>query len=259
MASNEKMIWDLLLAGIGNPYGAAAAMGNLRAESSLNPMNMTGTKAKQWKSGNEYVSAVNSGTYDQYSFAHDGIAFGLVQWCYWSRKQGLHEFAKGLDISDAKVQIDYMLKEVSTSYKTVWNALVNATEINTPCDIFMLKYEKPGTTTEAAKQKRRDFAAGYFDKYYEEPVKPAPAAPVFSEPVQEPKKPELPKIRQVVTTASGVRARTGNGMDFPIVTKIATQGTSYPWVATSENNWHAINIGTRVVWVSGAFSKVVEG
>ena len=164
MAANEKLIWDLLMQGVGNPYGAAAIMGNLMAESSLNPLNMTGRNAKQWADKRTYFDAVNDGRYDAYTFEHDGIAVGLVQWLYWSRKQGLWEFARGQDIGSVDVQIGYMLKELP-SYKTVWNAVVNATDINTPCDLFMLKYEKPGTTTEAAKQKRRDYAYRSFDTY----------------------------------------------------------------------------------------------
>lgn len=252
MASNEQLIWDLLMKAIHNPYGVAAVMGNLMAESSLNPMNMTGTKAKQWSNKNEYFNAVNLGTYDQFSFAHDGIAVGLAQWLYWSRKQALHEFAKGRDIGSVEVQIGYLLKELP-SYKTVWNALLTAVDIQTPCDTFMLKYEKPGTTTEAAKQKRRNYAMKYFDKYYE-PVAPDDPSPA---PVPEPI-PDIPKSKRVATTMSNVLVRCGNGKEFSTIGKILDQGTSYPWVATSENSWHAIKFHDRVGWISGSFSKIVE-
>ena len=247
MANNEQLIWDLLMKEIRNPYGVAAVMGNLMAESSLNPLCMTGTKVKQWPNRNEYFNAVNLGTYDQYSFAHDGIAVGLVQWLYWSRKHALHEFAKGRDIGSVEVQIGYLLKELP-SYKTVWNALLTAVDVQIPCDIFMLKYEKPGTTIEAAKQKRRNYAMKYFDKYYE-PSAPNPSpAPV----------PDIPKGKRVATTMSSVLVRCGNGKEFSTIGKILDQGTSYPWVATSENGWHAIKLSDRVGWVSGSFSKIVE-
>ena len=39
---NEKVIWDCLLSLVGNVYGTAAIMGNLMAESSLNPQCATG-------------------------------------------------------------------------------------------------------------------------------------------------------------------------------------------------------------------------
>ena len=39
---NEKAIWDYLLKATGNGSGTAAIMGNLMAESSLNPICATG-------------------------------------------------------------------------------------------------------------------------------------------------------------------------------------------------------------------------
>ena len=103
--TNEEKIWNLLMQRIQNPYGVAAIMGNLRAESSLSPICMTGKNAKQWKSKQEYVDAVNNYTYDRYSFAHDSIAFGLVQWCFYTRKEALFDYAEGMDIGSVEVQI----------------------------------------------------------------------------------------------------------------------------------------------------------
>ena len=249
MASNEQQIWDLLMAGIGNPYGVAAIMGNLRAESSLNPLNLTGRNAKQWTNGRQYADEVNGGMYDRYSFSHDNIAFGLVQWLYWSRKQALYDFANGQDIGSIDVQIGYLLEELP-KYKTVWQGVCSATNVSDASDLVMLKYEKPGTITEVAKQKRRDFAAAYFDRYY---------LP-YSTPVEEPvaSTPTVTKSKVVQTTSSNVLVRCGNGKDFSTVGKILDQGATYPWIATSENGWHAIKLHDRVVWVSGSFSKVVE-
>lgn len=246
MASNEQLIWDLLLDGIGNPYGAAAMMGNLRAESSLNPLNMTGTKAKQWRNGNEYVSAVNNGSYDTYSFAHDGIAFGLAQWLFWSRKQALAEFAKGQDIGSVDVQIGYLFEELP-KYKTVWSGLLNATDISEASDLVMLKFEKPGTVTETAKEKRRDFAFRYFDTYYKSP-----------EEIQKDSFPKPPLNRYVMTTAPNVLVRCGNGKDFGAIGRIDKLNATYSWIASSDNDWHAIKFGKQVGWVSGAFSKIAE-
>ena len=43
MQDTPTIIWDFLYSRICNPYGVAALMGNLEAESSLNPFNATGT------------------------------------------------------------------------------------------------------------------------------------------------------------------------------------------------------------------------
>ena len=248
--ANEQKIWDLLYAGIGNPYGAAAMMGNMMAESSLNPKNMTGRNAKQWKSADDYILSVNCGAYDQYSFSHDGIAFGLVQWLYWSRKQALHEFAKGHDIGDIDTQIGYLMEELP-KYKTVWNGLVNAADINEASDLVMLKYEKPGTVTETAKQKRRDYAFRYYDTYYI-------PDPVVNEPISTTSPLPVIKSGKVMTTAANVLVRCGNGKDFSPIGRIDKMNSMYSWIASSENGWHAIKFGKQVGWISGAFSKIVE-
>lgn len=51
-----------------------------------------------------------------------------------------------------------------------------------------------------------------------------------------------------------VNIRVGNGTDYGRITQVA-DGTTYPWVATAENGWHAIVIGKRVGWVSGTYSR----
>ena len=101
----DKNIWDLLARWISNPYGAAAIMGNLFAESSMNPLCMTGRNKKNYTSARQYADMVNSGTLSKDSFIRDGIAFGLVQWCFYTRKAGFYDYAKvnNLDIGEAKI------------------------------------------------------------------------------------------------------------------------------------------------------------
>ena len=238
---NEKLIWDLLMESIGNPMGVAAIMGNLRAESSLNPLCMTGKNKSQLESKEAYVAAIDNGEYDEHSFAHDGIAFGLVQWRYWSRKEALYDSVKSHNRSIGSIegQIGYLLEELP-KYKTVWNGVCNATGIDDACDLVMLKYEKPGTTTEAAKQKRREFAHTYYDKY----AHPAP----------EPRE----RIKRVRTTAPRVIIRGGNGTNYAPVGRIPEEGRVFNWVATAENGWHAIETMNQVYWVSGDFTEVFE-
>ena len=150
---NEKVIWDFLNSKTGNAYGTAAIMGNLMAESSLNPRNATNLKKTGYATVDQYIIATDDGVHD---FAHDGVAFGLVQWCYYSRKQGLLEYAKatGRSVGDLEMQLEYLVKEMSEHYKTAWAAACQANDIRGASDVIMLKYENPSTKTEAAKQKR---------------------------------------------------------------------------------------------------------
>ena len=228
---NEKVIWDFIYSKCKNAYGTAALMGNLMAESSLNPRNVTGSKDP------DYIQKADAGTID---FVHDGHAFGLVQWCFRTRKEGLLDNAKasGASVGDINIQLNYMWKELKESYKTVYNAIMNATNIREASDVIMLKYEKPANTSEAMKQKRANYGQQFFNMF-------------ASGEKQETK----PTMKKVVITKDRVNLRAGNGKNFTSISQV-NKNAMYEWVATAENGWHAIKLPNRVVWVSGEFSKV---
>lgn len=226
---NEKTIWKFLYSKIKNPYGVAAVMGNLMAESSMNPAKTTGAKA----GAPTYVQDADSGKID---FVHDGVAFGLVQWCYWSRKQALYDLAKKQQksVGDLNVQLEYLWQEIQT-YKTVINAVKNATNIREASDVVMLKYEKPAGKTESAKQKRADYGQKFFDQFADEASKEA-----------------FP--RNAVIAKTSVNLRSGDGISFAKLGSVAA-GTRLEWVATAENGWHAVRWNNKVVWISGEYTR----
>lgn len=45
--TNEEKIWNYLYDKLGNPYGVAGIMGNMYAESALNPKNLQNTYEKK--------------------------------------------------------------------------------------------------------------------------------------------------------------------------------------------------------------------
>lgn len=160
---NEKLIWDYLMVKLQNPYGVAALMGNLFAESSLNPIRANNIK-KHGLTNETYTEIVDSGTND--NFVTDGIAYGLAQWCYHTRKKALLELARQnkKSIGDINLQLDYLWMELQT-YKTVLNALINAKNIREASDIVLIKYEKPANKSESVKIKRATYGQKYYDKY----------------------------------------------------------------------------------------------
>ncbi len=222
---NEKTIWDFLLAKTNNAYGTAAIMGNLVAESSLSPMCATGLSKTGYSSVNQYIIASDDGVHD---FANDEVAFGLAQWRYWSRKQGLLEYAKSKNksVGDLTTQLEYLWQEMQ-SYKTVLLAVKDAKAVREASDIFMLRYEKPGNTGEAAKRKRSDYGEKFYNEY-----------------AGEKKKYVVSKVR--------VNVRTGNSTSSSKF-GLLMPGSRVEWVATSENNWHAIKLYDKIGWVSGEF------
>ena len=124
----EATIWKFLFAKLGNAYGTAGLMGNLYAESGLKPTNLQNTYEKKLDyTDATYTASVDNGTYD--NFVKDCAGYGLAQWTYWSRKQGLLEFAKaeGKSIGDLSLQLDYIWKELSEGYGKLLKTLQTAT------------------------------------------------------------------------------------------------------------------------------------
>lgn len=83
-----------------------------------------------------------------------------------------------------------------------------------------------------------------------------PAEPSTPEPA--PAQPETPAVQKgtvtIVSSGGRVNIRVGNGTKYTRITAVKP-GKTYPWVATAENGWHAIEITGKVGWVSGEFSR----
>lgn len=222
---NEKLIWDYLIKATKNPYGTSAIMGNLMAESSLNPRCMTGIKDP------DYVSKADAGDID---FAHDGHAFGLAQWCYYTRKGGLQAYAKqtGRSVGDIQMQLEYLVKEMSQDYKSVWKAVTEANAIRTTSDIVMLRYEKPGTMTEAAKVKRANFAMAFYNQFADKTPTPEPSG------------------KKTVKAKSQVNIRSGPGKEYLILGEL--KGNRTAELISTENGWHKI-----AVYVKAEYTDVI--
>lgn len=244
--NKDKLIWDLLMEKIGNPYGVAGLMGNLFAESSMNPLCKTGGNRTDVLSAapDDYATAVMDGRITPYDFAHDGCAFGLAQWRYWSRKEALFLYIREnyLDISDVSAQVGFLLKEIQT-YKTVWNTLLNAKSVKEASDIVMERYEKPANTSDKVKEKRAKFGQEYYNKF----VSKTTDIPV----------PEPARVR---TIKQNVNVRRGNGKKYGAISQIPKPGTAFPYV-TKVGDWYAVEISTgklrQVGWISSEFSELV--
>lgn len=164
-ADREKTIWDALMGFIGNAYGVAGLMGNLYAESALNPKNLqnNGNKALGM-TDDEFTAAMDARAYD--NFVHDSYGYGLAQWTYHSRKAALLAYAQssGASIGDLAMQLGFLCKELE-SYKTVLSALKSATSVRAASDVVLTRYEKPANQGETARKKRAAYGQKYYDKY----------------------------------------------------------------------------------------------
>ena len=171
--ADERRIWSALLDLTGgNAYGAAGLMGNLYAESALNPKNLQQSfEKKLGMTDDSYTEAVDSGAYDD--FAYDGAGYGLAQWTYWSRKEALLAYANrcGVSIGDLDMQLCFLALELRTSYGGVLDALKAAGSVRAASDAVLTGYERPKDQGEAVRVRR----AAYGQRYYDQFQKPSPS------------------------------------------------------------------------------------
>lgn len=225
MNQGENTIWSLLIDKIKNPFGVAGLMGNLMAESSMNPACTTPVVTSR-----DYINDIKRCEITSQEFAHDNVAFGLAQWRYWTRKEELIRFAGHEHIDHPIYQTWFLLKEIK-SYKTVWDTLLNATSVKEASDIVMLRYEKPANTSDAAKEKRAAYGQMYYDQF---------AGQQQSEYV----------VKKYVKAKTQVNIRVTPDKLQPRLGELRKGQTAE--LISTENGWHKIG-----VWVSGDYVDVI--
>ena len=165
--NNSSIIWNFLKAQGLNDFGIAGLMGNLYAESGLKPTNLQNTfEKKLGMSDDEYTKAVDDKTYT--NFVKDSAGYGLAQWTYYSRKQKMLDFhaEKGKSIGDLNTQLEFLVQELTTSYKTsVWEVLKTAKSVLEASNAVLLKFERPADQSEAVQTKRASYGQEYYDAY----------------------------------------------------------------------------------------------
>ena len=169
MINTEKAeyIWNWLWERIGNAYGVAGLMGNLCAESGLNPENLQNSyESLLCMTDKSYTEAVDAWAFSEEEFCNDGAGYGLAQWTHKDRKRGLYNAAQkaGTSIGDLDMQLGYLWQELG-QYKSVLNTLLNAKSVREASDAVMLKYEIPADTSEDNRASRADLGQMYYERY----------------------------------------------------------------------------------------------
>ena len=163
---NAEKIWNFFLDEGFSIYGIAALMGNLFAESGLDPKNLQNSCEKRLNyTDAEYTTAVDNGTYK--NFAYDGAGYGLPQFTFPSRKEAFYKYAKdvGKSIGDLETQLLFMVKEMKKDFKSVYSALKTASDVKTASDLVLKKYEAPKDQSDAVKRKRAEYGQEYFNRF----------------------------------------------------------------------------------------------
>lgn len=65
----------------------------------------------------------------------------------------------------------------------------------------------------------------------------------------------LAKLVRIVCGSGSVNIRKGNGTQYGRITSVK-DGTTFEWIATAANGWHAIVVNAQIGWVSGKYSSI---
>lgn len=165
-----QQIWDGLMADIGNEYGVAGLMGNLYAESALIPYRVQGDNTPPYTYSQEYTAKVDTGDISEDDFVNNGPnggGYGLAQWTYYTRKQGLYDMkvSMGTSIGSVDLAIAYLLHELKNSFNSVYLSLKNATNIRTASDIVLHDFESPADQSESVEELREGYGVSIYEEY----------------------------------------------------------------------------------------------
>lgn len=164
--TNEEKIWNFLKSKGLNAFGVSGLMGNLYAESALNPQNLQNTYEKKLGyTDAEYTAAVDSGRYS--GFVNDSAGYGLAQWTFWSRKAALLDYVKAAraSVGDLETQLGFLHKELGENYAALLDMLKSATSVRQASDAVLTQFERPADQSEKVKIKRAGYGQSYYNKY----------------------------------------------------------------------------------------------
>ncbi len=147
-SDNQQKAFNYFISKGFSPQQSAGIIGNLIAESGVNPKRVQSTESPKGDKDNITVN--------------DKTGYGIAQWTSSGRQQGLVDFARarGMQIEgDLALQLDYLLQELTTGYKKVYDAVKVAPDLATASSIFMTKFESPKDQSANAQAKRASMGA----------------------------------------------------------------------------------------------------
>lgn len=160
-------IWNGLMADIQNEYGVAGLMGNLQAESGLIPYRVQGDFSNGYTTSITYTSQVDSGVVSESEFVNREQGYGLAQWTFSTRKQGLYDMkqAMNLSIGSVEVAIAYLLYELKNDFPGVYEVLKNAISVSQASDIVLFDFEAPADQSEDVVIARRGLGESIYQEF----------------------------------------------------------------------------------------------
>jgi hypothetical protein len=168
---SKKTIWEYLKARGFSDVAAAAIMGNMEAESNCVSIRLQGDFSVDYQKSKDYTERVDSGIIGKRDFVYNGPGgggYGLCQWTYWSRKDGLYDLAKfqGASIGDEAIQVEWLYQELhQDEYRSVLNTLLNTEDIRTCSDALLKKFFRPADQSDAVCVQRAKYGKDFYNEF----------------------------------------------------------------------------------------------
>lgn len=185
--SRATALYQLLLSYFGNDAGVSAIMGNIWIESAstFDGRIVQGQGESTLDSYcQNYVDDVNDGTISENDFVYNGPGgggFGLCQWTWNARKQGLYDFCFNggyNDIGNTSMQAAWIDTEMRSGYQSTYSVVTSATEssLYNATVYVMANYEQPADQSQTAKNDRYSAAVAIYNALSGLP--PIPPGPI---------------------------------------------------------------------------------
>ena len=190
MSSYTDYIWATLYNFIGNEYGTAGLMGNLQAESGCIPFRLQGDFSGNYNASIRYTQNVDDGSYTETQFVNDSRGYGLAQWTWYSRKQGLYDMWRNggySSIGDTGLGCAYLIYELQNSYPSVLAVLRSATSVREASNVVLHDFENPEHQEPEVEDVREQLSIAFYNQYATGAPIPVPVPP-------DPVNPDAPTI-----------------------------------------------------------------
>lgn len=158
-------IWNKLKSYGLSDESVAALMGNLYAESLCVPYIVQSNLTPPFSYSINYTTDVNNGTISEYDFVHNGPnggGYGLAQWTYKTRKQGLYDYWQNgsySSIGDYVLACDYIWYELNNGFTDTLNYLKNNSKtLQQKVDYVLKHYESPADQSASVSAQRYKYA-----------------------------------------------------------------------------------------------------
>ena len=160
----QRQIWNYFTNQGLTKEGTAGLMGNLQQESGNHAVRLQGDYNPPYAKSQQYTQDVDNGNSN---FVNDSKGYGLAQWTFSSRKQGLLDAAKanGKSVGDLGVQLAYLNHELNTKYGSVLNTLKTTNDIKTASDAVLHDFESPKDQSPTVENQRASYAKSYYDQF----------------------------------------------------------------------------------------------